>query len=98
MHRGVVVLVLGLLLLGALAPGLEALGGCPGTCQADDADSRCSHEVCCSCCLHTGPATVMPPTLPFPIARSVPAHAPTTFPALSAEPRDLLHVPKAAIL
>jgi len=98
MHRGVVVLVLGLLLLGTLAPGVEALSGCPQTCEGDDGGSRCTHEVCCSCCLHTGPATVRAPALLPPLADSAPTYLPTAAPPLSVDPRDLLHVPKTAVL
>jgi hypothetical protein len=98
MHRGVVVLVLGLLLLGASAPGLEALSGCPQTCEDDDVDSRCTQDACCSCCLHTGPAMVGAPTLQPPLRHSAPADLRTPVPVPSADPRDLLHVPKASLL
>jgi hypothetical protein len=98
MQRGVVVLALGLLLLGAFAPGVEALSGCPQACDGDDGDNRCAHEVCCSCCLHAGPATVGPPMMQAPVPHSAPTYLSSAVVPPSADPRALLHVPKTAVL
>jgi len=97
MRRAVLVMTVGLLLVGALAPAIEALNGCVQPCQ-DDVDGRCTRDVCCSCCLHTGPAALgsaadaapglqSDHTIPGPAGR-----------VLSADPRDLLHVPKHHLL
>jgi hypothetical protein len=98
MRRAVLLLVVGLLLLGAVAPGLEALAACPQTCTGDDANGGCSYDVCCSCCLHTGPAALGSPTHPAMLPYSATHDAQAAGRVLSADPQDLLHVPKFALL
>lgn len=98
MRRCVIVLVMGLMLLSALAPGLEALTGCPQPCMGDDVNNSCTLDVCCSCCLHTGPAAPSVAAILSPRSHSNPAHTQTAGRALSAEPRGVLHVPKTGLL
>jgi hypothetical protein len=98
MRRCVVVLVLGLMLLGTLAPGLEALTGCAQPCNGDDVNNSCTQEVCCSCCLHTGPAAPSRSAILSPLSHSNPPNTQAAGRALSAEPRGVLHVPKTGLL
>ena len=98
MRRAVLLLVVGLLLLGAAAPGLEALAACPQTCTGDDANGGCSYDVCCSCCLHTGPAALGSPTQVAMLPHSASHDPQAAGRVLSADPQDLLHVPKFALL
>jgi hypothetical protein len=98
MRRGVHFLLIGLLLLGAIAPGLDALVECSQPCVGDDSAGGCTQDVCCSCCLHAGPAALA-------LAAPLDIDRPSTSPRidaprlpLSADPRDLLHVPKSVLL
>jgi hypothetical protein len=97
-RRDTTIVVLGLLLLGALAPGLEALTTCVQPCLGDDANDGCTRDMCCSCCMHVGPAALSVPTTLSPVRHSSAAHPQVAGRVLSAEPRGLLHVPKPGLL
>ena len=97
-RRYMTIVVLGLLMLGALAPGLEALTTCVEPCLGDDANESCTQDMCCSCCMHVGPAALSAPTTVSPVRRSTAADPQVAARVLSAEPRGLLHVPKTGLL
>jgi hypothetical protein len=79
---------------GALGAGLE---WCADDCAGDAPDGGCALEACCSCCVHS---RVDPPgsvgIRPAAVAGE------SVLPALglalaSADPRDILHVPKPSL-
>jgi hypothetical protein len=92
------IVVLGLLMLGAVAPGLEAVTSCVQPCLGDDANDTCTQEFCCSCCMHVGPAALSVPTMLSPVRHSTATSPQVAGRVLSAEPRGLLHVPKTGLL
>lgn len=88
MRRAALVLMLALAAFAGLAPVLEA--ACAEAC-ADDARD-------CSCCVHFKvDAPLVAAALAAP-AVSRPSRAPGAAPPTSPDPRDILHVPKTALL
>ena len=97
MRRLAPLLALALVLLvtaGAVGAGLE---WCAEDCAGDGPDGSCALEACCSCCVHSrvappgsvgiGPASAPGESVP-PLHGLAPA---------SADPRDILHVPKPSL-
>jgi hypothetical protein len=88
-------LALTLLVLSVAGAGVEALAGCDEPCT-DEApgQSQCSKDVCCSCCVHSGPLTA---SLPLPVPVLVAAGPAGGFDSALMPPgrvSKILHVPK----
>jgi hypothetical protein len=81
-----------LLALVFSATGMATLGACWDTCPDDDASGRCFDDSCCDCCFQARVAlcgvTEISALDPSGLSASTPA-----FVALTADPRDILHVP-----
>jgi hypothetical protein len=90
MRRAVLVLMLALAAFAGLAPALEA--GCAEEC-ADDAP-----DLCCSCCVHFKVDAPRVAAALVDPAVSRPSRAPLAVRPASPDPRDILHVPKTALL
>jgi hypothetical protein len=97
MRRLAPLLALALVLLvtaGAIGAGLE---WCAEDCAGDAPDGSCALEACCSCCVHSRvdpPGSVGIRPAPAPGESVPPLHG--LAPA-SADPRDILHVPKPSL-
>jgi hypothetical protein len=95
MRTLVACLALALIFLSAAGAGVEALAGCDEPCSNEaPGQSQCAKDVCCSCCVHSGPLSASLP-LPAPIlAAAGPAGA---FDSALVPPGrifEILHVPK----
>ena len=96
MRRALLIFGLALAALGSLGPALETIAPCLVQCVDEGPSRDCaSSDQCCSCCVHPrlvatdvrGDAERLAPSSPIDAAsfESVP----------SADPREILHVPKA---
>ena len=88
-------LALALLLLSVGGAGVEAIAGCAEPC-ADESpgQSQCAKDVCCSCCVHSGPLSA---SLPLPVPVLTAAGAAGELDASRIPPgriSEILHVPK----
>ena len=95
MRRPLAVLALALLALTFASTGIEAVAGCLEACPDEaSGQDQCPDDVCCSCCVHSGPLFTSLP-LPAPrlalAGRAAPLAPAATPPARSS---DILHVPK----
>ena len=94
MRALLVMIAVSLVLAALVAPGVEAVTGCAQTCPDDDSSGRCPDSLCCSCCIHGMPATLMSRggvagarvSTAIPSGRSA---------ALAGVNPAVLHVPKA---
>jgi hypothetical protein len=94
MRRARLLFGFGVFALGTLAPSLEVLAPCVAPCVDEGAAGDCAAERCCSCCVHSrllAPQHVDGPSPLSPSSRFRTAGAPF---AASADPREILHVPK----
>jgi hypothetical protein len=98
MRRGVAILALVLVVMGAVAPLAEALTGCLPGCPDDDVAGRCGDASCCGCCVYAAPATIPPPTRAATASLSTPLVGEPRNALPSVDPRDLFQVPKAGRL
>jgi hypothetical protein len=93
MRPSIAVLGLALVLLALASPGLESIAGCLEPCP-DETQGQCASDVCCSCCVHTGPlfaSLAAPSPLLGPTGRANPQEGAAVPPGRSS---DILHVPK----
>lgn len=99
MRRLLLLIGLTVLALGTLAPALEALAPCPVHCvdEGPGSGSDCAADQCCSCCVH--PRLVTPDPLRQGAPRSPTARVSTIHAtvATSADPREILHIPKPTL-
>src|SRR5262245_28930910 len=95
MRSRVAVLALGLLMLTAMSPAIEAIAGCFELCPDETAGpDSCSADACCSCCVHSGPLFASLP-IPEPDLRlSGETSPPDALPEPPPRCFDILHVPK----
>jgi hypothetical protein len=97
MRRVLLFFGLGVFALGTLGPTLEALAPCRVPCVDEGAASDCAADQCCSCCVHS--RLVAPDRLdrPVPLSPSSPIRTASAAFAPSADPREILHIPKPTI-
>jgi hypothetical protein len=95
MERALIAVAIALILMGMVAPGVEAVMGCAEDCP-EDFGGRCSDGTCCSYCMFVPPATLAAAVLASPSLLPCASETPSEGVARSAEGDDLLHVPKSA--
>lgn len=95
MRSPAVLLALALLLLTVASPGMEAIAGCLEACPDETPEQRtCSNDVCCSCCVHSGPLFASLPVPAPPLDRAGSALHPDAPSVPPGRPSGILHVPK----
>jgi hypothetical protein len=98
MRRALLVFGLALAALGSLGPALEAIAPCLVECVDEGPSRDCANsDQCCSCCVHPRlvATDVRGDADRLGSSTAVDTIAVTTVP--SADPREILHVPKALL-
>jgi hypothetical protein len=89
------VVALAVFALGTLAPVVEALAPCQETCVDDSRDDACASDQCCSCCVHSRIVSPQRLLQVEALAQSSRLTSPAPAAAATADPREILHIPKA---
>jgi len=93
-RRSLLLFALAVFAVGALAPLAEALAPCQEECLGDGPGSDCSIDQCCSCCAHSRLVSPRCLCVAEPLSRSSRLTGATRAVVVTADPRDILHVPK----